>query len=149
MYEFTITDDIDAPPARVWRALCDPAEVVQWDTAVEAALNAPADYPLPGQHVRWRYRSGPFRILHDRPQAVEPERMLRSLLAVGPFRFDETYALEPRAGACRLTASLQVEAALPLLGPLLTRLWLGPRTRAAVAASLQTLKRHCEEVATR
>ena len=73
--------------------------MVQWDTGVAAALDAPANYPQPGQHVRWRYRNGPFRILHDRPQDVVAERRLRSLLSVGPFRFDETYTLEPATAA--------------------------------------------------
>lgn len=145
MYRFTLVQDIDATPARVWRALCDPAEVVRWDSGVEAALDAPPDYPLPGQHVRWRYRDGPFRLLQDRPQEVVPERTLRSLLSVGPFRFDETYTLEPRDGGSCLTCSMDVEVPLPVLGPLFERLYLGPRTRESVAASLSALRRHCEQ----
>jgi hypothetical protein len=144
VYPFHVTIDIDATPRRVWRALCDPAEVVQWDTGVAAALDAPADYPQPGQHVRWRYRSGPFRLLHDRPQAVVAERTLRSLLAVGPFRFDETYTLAPRNGECQLTAALQVVMPLPLVGRLIERFYIGPRTRDTVRASLAAIKRHCE-----
>lgn len=144
MYAFTLTEDIEAPPARVWRALCDPAEVVQWDAGVEAALDAPPDYPRPGQHVRWRSRNGPFRVLHDAPQAVEPQRTLRALLSVGPFRFDETYRLEPHDSGCRLRAVMVVRAPVPLLGALVVRRYLGPRTRRDVAASLRQLKRHCE-----
>lgn len=145
MYAFTVTEDIDAPRARVWRALCDPAEVVQWDTGVAAALDAPPDYPQPGQHVRWRYTNGPFRILHDRPQAVAVERTLRSLLAVGPFRFDETYTLDEQGAGCRLTAAMEVRASFGVLGWMFERLYLGPRTRAAVTASLQAIKGHCEK----
>ncbi len=144
MYEFNVTVEIDATPARVWRALCDPAEVVQWDTGVAEALDAPPDYPQPGQHVRWRYTNGPFRLLHDRPQEAVPERRLRSLLAVGPLRFDETYTLEPRDAGCRLTASMLVRVPLPVLGTLIERLYVGPTTRATVTASLQAIKRHCE-----
>jgi uncharacterized protein YndB with AHSA1/START domain len=144
MYAFIVTQDIAAAPARVWRALCDPAEVVQWDTGVAAALDAPLDYPQPGQHVRWRYTNGPFRILHDRPQEVLPERRLRSLLRVGPFRFDETYTLAPQAAGCRLTATLEVRAPVPVLSWFVERAYLGPRTRAAVAASLAAIKRRCE-----
>ena len=144
MYAFTVTVDIAAPRARVWRALCDPAEVLQWDTGVAEALEAPVDYPQPGQHVRWRYTNGPFRILHDRPQEVVAERTLRSLLTVGPFRFDETYTLEAHGAGCRLTAAMKVYAPPPILGALVERCYLGPRTQATVTASLQAIKRHCE-----
>jgi|SRR5579862_9101951 len=144
MYSFTVAVAIAAPPRRVWRALCDPAEVVQWDSGVAAALDAPSHYPQPGQHVRWRNRTGPFRILHDRPQAVVVERTLRSLLAVGPYRFDETYTLEERDGGCRLTAALTVSVPVPIIGAVLARGFIGPRTRVAVGESLAAIKRHCE-----
>lgn len=144
MYEFNVTVEISASAARVWRALCDPAEVVQWDTGVAEALDAPADYPQPGQHVRWRYTNGPFRLLHDQPQEVVAERRLRALLAVGPLRFDETYTLEPRDAGCLLNASMLVRVPLPVLGALIERMYVGPATRATVTASLQAIKRHCE-----
>ena len=144
MHTFTVSIEINVPLTRVWRALCKPAEVVQWDTGVCAALDAPADYPQPGQYVRWRYRNGPFRILHDRPQEVVAERTLRSLITVGPFRFDETYTLEPHRTGCRLSATMHVSAPLLLGGSLTERLYLGPRTEETVTASLQAIKRHCE-----
>jgi hypothetical protein len=144
VYRFDLTIDVDAAPARVWRALCDPGEVVEWDTGVEAPLDAPSDYPRPGQHVRWRYRSRPFRILHDRPQEVVPERRLRSRLALGVFRFDETYTLEPAGAGSRLTATMLVSVALPLIGALAVRAYAGPASRRAVQASLRAIKRHCE-----
>jgi uncharacterized protein YndB with AHSA1/START domain len=144
LYAFEVSVEIAAPPARVWRALCDPAEVVQWDTGVVEALDAPADYPHPGQHVRWRYSDGPFRLLHDRPQEVVPERTLRSLIAIGPAQFDETYTLEPRDGGTRLTASMIVRVPLWLGGPLAERVYVGPTSRRTVGASLASIKRHCE-----
>ena len=144
MYRFSVAVDIVASPARVWRALCDPAEVVQWDTGVVAALDAPPDYPRPGQYVRWRYANGPFRVLHDRPQEVSVAQRLRALLRVGPFHFDETYTLEPQASGCRLSAAMDVSVPLPVIGGVVERLYLGPRTRATVAASLDAIKRHCE-----
>ena len=116
MYAFDTSVEIAAPPERVWRALCDPAEVVRWDTGVAEALDAPADYPQPGQHVRWRYTNGPFRLLHDRPKEVVANQKLRSLLAVGPLRFDETYTLEARDGGTLLTAAMLVWVPVPLLG---------------------------------
>ncbi len=144
MYRFVVTTDIEANTARVWRALCDPAEVVVWDTGVERALDAPDDYSQPGQHVRWRYGNGPFRILNDRPQEVVPEQRLRSLLAVGPFRFDEAYILEANDDGCELTAEMDVSVPLPGLGWLIERLYIGPATERTVGASLAAIKRHCE-----
>jgi hypothetical protein len=144
-FTFTVSIDVAASPARVWRALCDPAEVTQWDSAVEYALDAPADYPRPGQHVRWRYLTGPFRILHDRPQEVEAEQTLRSLLALGPFRFHETYTLEGRAGACRLVAAMHVSSVIPIVGRAIVRRLAGPQARAAMEESLAAIKRHCEQ----
>lgn len=144
MYRFALTVAIDAPPAHVWRALCDPAEVVLWDGGVTQALDAPPDYPRPGQHVRWRFRRGLFRTLHDRPQEVVPERRLRALLGVGPWRFDEVYTLTPRAGGSSLTVTMEVRAPGVPLGGTFARVILGPRTRTSVEASLRAIKHHCE-----
>ena len=144
MYSVSVSVNIQAPPSRVWRALCDPAEVVQWDAGVEEALNAPDDYPQPGQHVRWRFTQGPFKLLHDRPQEVVPEKKLRALLALGPYRFDETYTLEAAGEGCSLTASMDVRVPIPVLGWLVERFYIGPATERSLPATLQSIKRHCE-----
>jgi len=144
MYSFSVGMEIDAPPARVWRALCDPAEVAQWDTGIEGAIDAPADYPQPGQYVRWRYANGPYRTLHDRPQEVVAERTLRSLISVGPTEMDETYTLEAIDGGTRLTARMLVRVTWPIAGVLAERLVFGPASRRAVTASLAAIKVHCE-----
>jgi len=136
--------EIAAPPGRVWRALCRPDEVVRWDASVAEAVVAPPGYPMAGQRALWRCRSGPFRLLHDRPLEVVPERRLRSALSLGPFRYDETYDLEPSAQGCRLTARVGVRTALPLLGRVIDVLYAGPAARRAWQASLAGLKRHCE-----
>ena len=141
---FAVSIDIDAPPSRVWRALCDPAEVVQWDTGVVEAIDAHADYPQPGQHVRWRYSNGPFRTLHDRPQEVVPDRTLRSLIRIGPTRMDETYTLGATDSGTRLTATMLVRVPWPVVGVLAERAVFGPATRKAVTSSLQAIKLHCE-----
>jgi len=144
MYAFDISVEIEASPERVWRALCDPSEVVQWDTGVIEAIDAPPDYPRKGQHVRWRYANGPFKLLHDRPIDVVPNRRLRSALAVGPVRFDETYTIDQRDGSCLLTAAMLVEVPVPLLGSLVEKMSAGPASRSAVTASLAAIKKHCE-----
>lgn len=144
MYAFTVDTQIDAPPSRVWRALCDPAEVVQWDTGIVEALDAPADYPQPGQYVRWRYANGPYALLHDRPQEVLAERTLRSLISVGPSRMDETYTLEPTAKGTHLSARMLVRVAWPIVGLIAERAVFGPASKRAVTASLRAIKLHCE-----
>jgi hypothetical protein len=139
-----VSVEVRAPVERVWRALCYPPEVVRWDAGVAAAIDAPADYPRPGQRVRWRCRGGPFPVLVDEPREVAPSQRLRSFLRLGPFRYDETYRLEPALSGCRLTAIVGVWTALPVVGHLIDRLYLAPATRRALATSLAALKRHCE-----
>jgi hypothetical protein len=147
VYRFRIAIDIAAGTARVWCALCDPDEVVVWDGSVVEALDAPPGYPKPGQAVRWRCH-GPFGVLEDRPQEVAPERLLRSLLRIGPHRLDETYTLTPLESGCRLEAEVEVRVALPGAG-LIERFYAGPSWRSSFADALQRLKRHCESLRSR
>ena len=144
MYSFQLSADISAPPRRVWQALCDPAEVARWDSGVSEAIDAPPDYPRPGQKVRWRYRSRWFRLLHDSPQAVEAEKRLQSILVLGPYYMDETYSLTASDTGSRLMLALDLTVRLPLIGGLVERLYAGRSLRAGFAASLAGLKRHCE-----
>jgi hypothetical protein len=144
MYTIHSQAQISAPVSRVWRALCDPAEVVRWDSGVVEALDAPPDYPLPGQHVRWRCHSGLFRLLHDRPLEVATERRLRSRLSLGPIEIDETYDLSEAPGGCLIHLAVELRVAVPFLGRLLESIWAGPQTRAGFEESLAGLKRHCE-----
>lgn len=145
MIEFTETVRIDCPVARVWRALTDPVEVVAWDTGVQAPLDAPPDYPQPGQHVRWSYRLGPLPLtLHDRPSEVVRDETLRSRIRLGPFDFDETYTLEASGPEeTILSARLAVSSPVPGIGGWLTRT-LGARlARSTVRASLAAIRAHC------
>jgi uncharacterized protein YndB with AHSA1/START domain len=135
--------EIAAPSSRVWRALCVPTEVGAWDSGVEAALDAPPDYPQPGQHVRWRCRTGFFRILHDRPQEVVPEQTLHSLLSLGFVRYDETYTLTPTQTGTRLAVTLDVSL-VPAVGLVVSRLNAIADARLAFETSLANIKRHCE-----
>lgn len=145
MVRIEYTVDIEATPARVWRALCDPAEVVRWESGVSAALDAPADYPRPGQVVRWRTTSSPPGILVDRPQVVQPERVLRSLLTVGRVEMDETYTLAPLATGCRLAVTVEATSTVPVLGRAIERRRLASSVRKDFVAALDSIKRHCEE----
>jgi hypothetical protein len=142
MYRFRLETLVAAPVERVWRALCDPSEVVRWDSDVIEAVDAPPDYPRPGQSVHWRCRDG--SILLDQPQEVAERRRLRSLLRLGRFRYDETYDLAPQAEGTHLAVTLSVTSELPVVGAIDALLIGGPRARAGFAASLAGLKRHCE-----
>lgn len=142
-YAIDLETDIDVPVTRVWRALCDPEEVVRWDTTVIAALNPPADYPQPGQHVRWRCKATDT-LLHDRPQHVEPERRLHSLLEFGRQRLDETYHLAPTPSGTHLALHIDLTLTTPLIAPLLLRLIDGPAVQRACESSLTNLKYYCE-----
>lgn len=144
MYRFSLEVEIAAPIERVWRALSAPEEVIEWDGGVLRPLDAPPDYPKPGQHVRWQHRGPLFHVLHDRPLEVMSPAKLRSLLAWGPFRYDETYRLTPDGVACTLRAELQVWTPFPLVGAFLDRLYIGPAARRAFEAALASIKRHCE-----
>jgi len=139
--------EILADPERVWRALTVPAEVVCWDTGVLAALDAPATYPAPGQHVHWRYRLGPVRLtLHDRPSEVVPLSRLRSSIQLGPFDFDELYTLSERGSSrTRLQAELLLASRTRFVGTPLERLAGLPIARSIVRTSLAAIRSHCEE----
>jgi hypothetical protein len=145
----TPDESLMAPPIRVWRALTTPSEVVCWDTGVVESLDAPADYPAPGQHVRWRYRLGPLRLtLHDRPTEVEPCARLRSSIRLGPFDFDEIYTLSRLdSSGTRLEAKLSLSSRTPVIGALLERLVGQPLARSTVRGSLAAIRRHCEQSA--
>ena len=146
MIEFEETVEIATSVERVWRALTLPDEVVQWDTGIVEPIDAPSDYPQPGQHVRWRYRFGPLPlILDDRPTEVLENSTLRSSIELGPFSFDETYELSsPEPSITLLSARLTLASELPVVGVLLERLAGAPVARATVRTSLRAIKRHCE-----
>jgi uncharacterized protein YndB with AHSA1/START domain len=146
-YAIDLSMDIAAPPAQVWRALCDPAAVARWDTSVVAALDAPADYPQPGQHVRWRCRDT-SELLHDRPQEVVPERRLHSLLDFGRQHLDETYELVETPAGTQIDLRIMLKINTPFIaGPILLHLIDGPIVRRTSEASLTNLKFYCEMTA--
>jgi hypothetical protein len=147
MQRFSETIEISRDADRVWRALSTPSEVVCWDTGILEPLDAPADYPRPGQHVRWRYRLGPIpMLLHDRPSEVVPPTTFRSSIHLGPFDFDETYTLVAKGSSTtELTAELSLTTGVALVGGWIERVIGRPLARATVRTSLAAIKRHCEE----
>ena len=142
-YRIHLAVDIAAPPDTVWRALCDPHAVTRWDTTVIAALDAPPDYPQPGQHVRWRCE-GTSELLHDHPQHVEPNQRLHSLLDFGRQRMDETYVLTETPSGTRLDLHVDLRVMAPFIAGVILRFVDGRLVRNGFEASLANLKRYCE-----
>ncbi len=139
---------VGASRARVWRALTDPREVAGWDENVIAAVDAPADYPKPGQYVRWRARlHGLPVILHDRPIEVIVGERLRAEISIGLFRCEETYGLadDPTTpGRTRLTMKVVVPNAVPVVGGMLDRFSVRQYATNLVSGSLDAIRAWCE-----
>jgi uncharacterized protein YndB with AHSA1/START domain len=143
MYRIDLAIEIAAPVGLVWRALCEPAIVVQWDSEVVEPINAPPDYPQPGQTVRWRCRDD-GSVLIDRPQQVEPGRRLASILELGSWLMAEAYDLSSASGRTRVGLSLELRVRVAVIGPLIEHISAGRRARQGFEASLAGLKRWCE-----
>lgn len=141
--------EIAADRARVWHALTEPASVVVWDVGIIAPLDAPPDYPQPGQVVRWRYRLLGFpTTLIDRPQEVVPQVRLRTLIALAFLRIDETYTLESLPGVpegTRLTAQLRLSNTLPILSGAFDRHLGRALASSTVSESLGAIRDFCEK----
>ncbi len=139
---------IRADRARVWRALTDPAQVAGWDESVIAPIDVPPDYPKPGQHVRWRARmNGLPIVLHDRPIEVSVSERLRAAIAMGLFRFDETYTLmddpvEP--GRTRLMMKIVASNEIPVVGGSLDRFSVRQQATTLVGTALRAIRTWCE-----
>jgi len=142
--------EISAPVSRVWQALTLPSEVAVWDTGIVRALNARPDYPQPGQQVQWQYRLGPIPLtLHDHPQKVVKNQLLRTQIKLGFLRYLETYTLthDQDSGITMLNAELFVGNSLPLIAGMFDRLIGIPMSRSTVQISLKAIKVFCEKEA--
>lgn len=139
---------IVAERARVWRALTEAAEVVRWDERVIALEGPASEYPRVGQSVRWRYRLGSIPVLlHERPVEVVPASRLRSTVALGLFRFDETFQLatEPGDGErTRLTLKLVASNSVPVVGGVLDRFAVRRLAVEFIDAKLRAVQKWCE-----
>jgi len=142
---------IDADTKRVWRALTEPGELVTWDEQLVAPVEAPTEYPRSGQHVRWRYRLGSVQlVLHDRPQAVEPCKRLRSLLSLGSMRFDQTYTLlqepedDPDVPRTRLGLKIVASNSVPVIGSIVDRFEVRRLATERIDTTLRAISQWCE-----
>jgi uncharacterized protein YndB with AHSA1/START domain len=147
---------IRATRAHVWTALADPAAVAHWDAALGngGALDVPADYPQPGQHVRWRYRLGGVPLLlQEQPLEVVPEERLRSRLSLGPLALEQTWTLLPDADGdeaagsrTRLALKIAAESAVAVVGGVLDRFEIRQLVTDRVGGSLDAIQGWCERL---
>jgi uncharacterized protein YndB with AHSA1/START domain len=139
---------IDARRERVWSALVDPSERVAWDGSLDGPLDVPPEHPRPGGEARWRYRlRGLPVVLRERPlEMVEPKR-LRSAMALGPFRFDLAYTLEPDEDGrrTRLGVALAASNVVPVVGGALDRFAVRRLASEIVGRLLEDVRVFCEE----
>ena len=139
---------IGAERARVWRALTEASEVVRWDERVIALEGPTSGYPRVGQGVRWRYRLGSIPVvLHERPLEVVPDSRLRSMVALGLFRFDETFQLTTEPGdveRTRLTLKLVASNSVPVVGGALDRFAVRRLAVEFIDAKLRAVQKWCE-----
>lgn len=139
---------LSADRPRVWRALTDPAQVAAWDASVIAPIDVPPDYPKPGQQVRWRARmNGLPIILHDHPIEVSVNERLRSSIAMGLFRFDETYTLVDDllgGGRTRLMMKVVISNEIAVVGGSLDRFAVRQQATALVSTALRSIREWCE-----
>lgn len=138
---------IAADRRRIWSALTDASERTRWDGPLEAPMDVAADHPCPGDQARWRYRlRGLPVVLAERTLEVVEAKRLRSAVALGPFRFDLAYTLEPEeeGGRTRLSAVLAASNVVPVVGGVLDRFAVRRLASELVAQILEDVRAHCE-----
>jgi hypothetical protein len=143
-----LSAEIGAARARIWNAITCPVEVIRWDEPMLALLEPADGYPRVGQHVRWRYRLGTVPVvLHDRPLEVIPRERLRSAIAMGLFRFDQTWSLAEEIGygeRTRLALQLAAASSIPVVGGLIDRFAVRRMAAEYVDTKLRALRKWCE-----
>ncbi len=149
---------VASPPASVWEALTERDQILHWRPGAIEALDPDARYPAPGERVRWRcmVRGLPL-VLEDTPLQVRPGECLQARLALGSFRFEETYRLaalpgagEPEAGEpdagerTRLGLKISAPNQMPVLGGTLDRFAVRELATQLAATNLHAVRDWCE-----
>jgi uncharacterized protein YndB with AHSA1/START domain len=136
---------IHAPRSNVWRALTTPAELIRWDQAIVALLEPADDFPAVGVESLWRYKLGAVSvILRDRPLEVTTGHKLRSEVALGLFRFEQTWTLVDEADATRLGVQLAAGNTIAVVGGVVDRFDVRRLAAEYVDSKLRSLRSWCE-----
>lgn len=130
----TITAQVAAPPATVWRAWTEPAHITQWNFASPdwCCPRAELDLRPGGRYLaRMEAKNGSFGFdLEAVFDAVEPEQRIAFTMPDGRSA-ETTFAAEP--GGTRVTTVFDAERMNPV-----------EMQRAGWQAILDTFKRHAE-----
>ena len=142
---------VTAPRERVWRALTSAAEIVRWDEARTALVDAPDAFPIAGAKVRWRSRLGNVAlVMNETPQVVEAPERLAVSCSIGSLQFDQLYALveepEDAAQPARTRVSLKLAARnqVHLIGADVDRFEVRRMLIERIDATLRALQKWCE-----
>ena len=136
---------IHAPRSKVWRALTVPAEIIRWDKSILSLLEPADDYPSVGVEAHWRYKLGAVPvILRDRPLEIMTGRKLRSEVALGLFRFEQTWTLADEADATRLGVQLAAGSTIVVVGGVVDRFDVRRLAAEYVDGKLRALRSWCE-----
>jgi len=132
----------------VWHAIIDPQQVIRWDEPMLALLEPAKAYPRVGQHVRWRYHLGTIPVVyHERLVEVVPGQRLRSTVAMGLFRFQQTWSLVDDPGdpqRTRLGLRLTAANVIPVVSGLIDRFAVRRLSAEYADTKLQALQMWCE-----
>jgi uncharacterized protein YndB with AHSA1/START domain len=137
---------IEAEPRCVWRALTDPDELCAWDENLLAPVDPPEGYPCVDAPQRWRYLLRGIQVLmHERPLEVAPGRRLRSSLALGGMKLEQTYTLTPEAESrTRVSVGIVASNSIPVLGGTIDRFEVRQLVAERADSQLRALQKWCE-----
>lgn len=151
MITTAIAGVVEASRQRVWRALTDPAEIVLWDDARIALVDAPDAYPTAGQTIRWRYKLGSIvLVLKETPQVVQPHQRYALACSAGSLRFEQTFTLveEPEDSAqparTRLSLKLTASNRVQLVDSGIDRFEVRQMLTARINETLRSVQKWCE-----
>ncbi len=138
---------IDASPSRSWRALTSLDERLEWDDRVLGLVEAPDEYPVPGQHVRWRYRLGTVQvIMHERTLDVAEGERIRANLQIGSMRLDQTFSLQVESGSApstRIGMRVVASNSIALVGGTVDRFDVRQMASSHIDETLRSLQKWC------
>ncbi|MEM7409861.1 MAG: SRPBCC family protein [Myxococcota bacterium] len=137
---------IRSPRQRVWDALTLPSELIRWDDR-RLSLEAPAPgHPRLGQAAEWLCLLGSVKVrCSEEPIEILPEARLRTAVALGAFRFEETYTLvDEEPSGTRVSLALAARNSVPLFDNELDRFDVRKLCVERVDANLSLLQRWCE-----
>lgn len=141
--------EVAVPRDDVWEALTRTEALRRWRPGVEEELSAADGGHDTLEHhrtLRWRCRLHDLPVvLAERPLAMVRPARLRSSLALGLFRFEETFTLADAGGQhTQLGIKIATESEMPLLGGSLDRFAVRRFSTQLAATTLQAIRDWCE-----